>query len=376
MHGTVTRAATLKVGYFAQHQLDELDRGRQPLRSRAPADAGSRRKPKCAARVGAIGFSGLAANQRGEDAFRRREVAAAAGPGDLRRAASRHPRRADQPSRHRQPRRADRGDQRLSRRGDPGVARPLSAGSLRRPALAGGRRQGHSRSTAISTITGAWCSPTASAGRAVGSKSSPRADPGRGAPRRRRQARGNRAVAQADRAGRSRDRAADAPAPASSTPRSPTALCSRAIRRAPPSFPRRARRSWPRLPRRKRNGSPPARRLRPRELDCRSTARKRGRPRGCAVFGFAGFFAALLFRRRLGRGRRLGRAVDRLQPAGVESVDAGPRTAQIGQHDLAVAFVAGADVDVARPARRAAPRRIRSCRARRRPDLERPVRAD
>src|SRR6185437_11655704 len=24
-HGTVTRAATLKVGYFAQHQLDELD---------------------------------------------------------------------------------------------------------------------------------------------------------------------------------------------------------------------------------------------------------------------------------------------------------------------------------------------------------------
>ena len=40
-HGTVTRAATLKVGYFAQHQLDELDEDAQPLRSRAPADAGS-----------------------------------------------------------------------------------------------------------------------------------------------------------------------------------------------------------------------------------------------------------------------------------------------------------------------------------------------
>ena len=39
-HGTVTRAATLKVAYFAQHQLDELDAGRKRLRSRAPADAG------------------------------------------------------------------------------------------------------------------------------------------------------------------------------------------------------------------------------------------------------------------------------------------------------------------------------------------------
>src|SRR5476649_2408816 len=29
-HGTVTRAATLKVGYFAQHQLDELDEDRSP----------------------------------------------------------------------------------------------------------------------------------------------------------------------------------------------------------------------------------------------------------------------------------------------------------------------------------------------------------
>ncbi len=30
MHGTITRAAGLKVAYFAQHQLDELDAGREP----------------------------------------------------------------------------------------------------------------------------------------------------------------------------------------------------------------------------------------------------------------------------------------------------------------------------------------------------------
>ena len=35
------------------------------------------------------------------------------------------------------------------------------------------------------------------------------------------------------------------------------------------------------------------------------------------------------------------------QPAGVESVDAGPGAGQISEHDLALAFVAGADVDVA-----------------------------
>ena len=30
MQGTVTRAATLKVGYFAQHQLDELEGDASP----------------------------------------------------------------------------------------------------------------------------------------------------------------------------------------------------------------------------------------------------------------------------------------------------------------------------------------------------------
>jgi ATP-binding cassette subfamily F protein 3 len=61
MHGTVTRASTLKVGYFAQHQLDELDENESPY------DAVRRLMPdqpeaKVRARVGAIGFSGLAGN--------------------------------------------------------------------------------------------------------------------------------------------------------------------------------------------------------------------------------------------------------------------------------------------------------------------------
>jgi ATP-binding cassette subfamily F protein 3 len=61
MHGAVTRASTLKVGYFAQHQLDELDENESSY------DAVRRLMPdqpeaKVRARVGAIGFSGLAAN--------------------------------------------------------------------------------------------------------------------------------------------------------------------------------------------------------------------------------------------------------------------------------------------------------------------------
>ncbi len=61
MQGTVTRAANLKVGYFAQHQLDELEGDASPydhLRRLMP-DAP---EAKVRARVGSIGFSGLAAN--------------------------------------------------------------------------------------------------------------------------------------------------------------------------------------------------------------------------------------------------------------------------------------------------------------------------
>jgi ATP-binding cassette, subfamily F, member 3 len=59
--GKITRAANLKVGYFAQHQLDELDGEASPydhvrrLLPEAP-------EAKVRARVGAIGFSGEAAD--------------------------------------------------------------------------------------------------------------------------------------------------------------------------------------------------------------------------------------------------------------------------------------------------------------------------
>jgi len=61
MQGKVTRAGNLKVGYFAQHQLDELEAQRSPydhVRDLMPDQP----EAKVRARVGAIGFSGLAAN--------------------------------------------------------------------------------------------------------------------------------------------------------------------------------------------------------------------------------------------------------------------------------------------------------------------------
>ena len=61
MQGTITRAATLKVGYFAQHQLDELDEDASPYDHvrRLMPDAP---EAQVRGRAGAIGFSGLAAN--------------------------------------------------------------------------------------------------------------------------------------------------------------------------------------------------------------------------------------------------------------------------------------------------------------------------
>ena len=64
-HGTVTRAANLRVAYFAQHQLDELEPDASPYDHvrRLMPDAP---EAKVRARVGAIGFSGLAGNTKVE----------------------------------------------------------------------------------------------------------------------------------------------------------------------------------------------------------------------------------------------------------------------------------------------------------------------
>ncbi len=62
-HGTVTRAATLRVGYFAQHQVDELDLDGSPydhVRRLMPDQP----EAKVRGRVGTIGFSQQAANTK------------------------------------------------------------------------------------------------------------------------------------------------------------------------------------------------------------------------------------------------------------------------------------------------------------------------
>jgi ATP-binding cassette subfamily F protein 3 len=61
MQGRITRAANLRIGYFAQHQLDELEPEASPYDHvrRLMPDAP---ETKVRARVGAIGFSGLAGN--------------------------------------------------------------------------------------------------------------------------------------------------------------------------------------------------------------------------------------------------------------------------------------------------------------------------
>ena len=110
--GKMTRANRLQVGYFAQHQIDELEPGGSVydhVAERMRGEAVS----KIRGRAAMIGFSGARADTKVDFAVRRREGAPHDGPRRVRRTAAPHPRRADQPSRHRQPRRIDRGDQRL-----------------------------------------------------------------------------------------------------------------------------------------------------------------------------------------------------------------------------------------------------------------------
>jgi ATP-binding cassette subfamily F protein 3 len=114
-------------------------RGREPGPARAAADEGRARIAGARARR----RNGLFRRRRRHQGFRfvgRREGAPAARPRLLQRPASADPRRAHQPSGHRGALSADRGAQRLSRRGDPHLPRPASAGGLRRAAVARLRR--------------------------------------------------------------------------------------------------------------------------------------------------------------------------------------------------------------------------------------------
>ena len=60
-HGTVTRASTLRIGYFAQHQLDELD-GESSAYDHVRRLMPDTPESKIRGRVGVIGFSGQAAD--------------------------------------------------------------------------------------------------------------------------------------------------------------------------------------------------------------------------------------------------------------------------------------------------------------------------
>ena len=260
MTGTVTRAATLKVGYFAQHQVDELDMDGSPydhVRRLMPDTP----EAKVRGRVGAIGFSqarrqhqGFKTLSGGEKARLLLGLATFAAP---------HLIILDEPTNHLD---IDSRAALIEAINDyPGAVILVSHDRYLLEAcvdrlwlVAGGKVKpfdgdlddyrrhvlavGHPRKYRRLEIRGARRS-------------------GASAPRCGRQTRRNRALAQESLSSRTRDRAAHAPASASSTPPCRRRAVCHAIRRAPPNCRRRARKSLQRLPRRKRNGSPPARAL-------------------------------------------------------------------------------------------------------------------
>ena len=137
--GQIHKDGRIKVGWFHQHQIEALDPDDTPLdiiRRERPDDIESSRRSRLA-QFG-LGFDKqetTVANLSGGE--RARLLAQSRRDGG---AASADPRRADQPSRYRQPPRAARRAERLRRRGDPDHPRPLADGAGGRPALARGRR--------------------------------------------------------------------------------------------------------------------------------------------------------------------------------------------------------------------------------------------
>ena len=141
LKGEVRKSAKIDVAYFAQHQLDEL-RPSASAFAHVAARMPDAPEAKVRARCGRLRFS---RRQGGHARLRlvgRREGAPAHGARRVRRPAHAHPRRADQPSRHRQPHRPHGGDQRLRGRRHPGQPRPLPDRGLRRAPVAGGGRLG------------------------------------------------------------------------------------------------------------------------------------------------------------------------------------------------------------------------------------------
>ena len=152
MAGRKVASSKLRVGYFAQHQVDELELDETPLqhlaRLRPDEPPGKLRGRLAAGGIGADIVTTEVGRLSGGQKARLR-----AAPRHARRAAPDHPRRADQPSRHREPRGAGRGADRVRRRGDPGQPRPAPGRAGRRPAVAGEGRPGARPSTTTWTPT-------------------------------------------------------------------------------------------------------------------------------------------------------------------------------------------------------------------------------
>ena len=140
MAGKMSRSNKLRIGYFAQHQVDELYVDETPLdhlRRLRPDEAPGKWRSRLA------GF-GLNADQAETEVGRLSGAKSAAVAADRhhRRAAYADPRRADQPSGHRKPRGAGRGADRLFRRGGAGQPRHAPAVAGGGPAVAGLGRDG------------------------------------------------------------------------------------------------------------------------------------------------------------------------------------------------------------------------------------------
>ena len=139
--GEIRRGPKLRVGYFAQHQTDELVESDNPIdhMTRALPRASP---PQVRAQLARFGLDADRAETPVASLSGRREGAAAAVARHARGAAAADPGRAHQPPRHRRARGAGEGAGRLPGRGAADHPRSASGRADRRPAVAGRRRHG------------------------------------------------------------------------------------------------------------------------------------------------------------------------------------------------------------------------------------------
>ena len=164
--GHMQRERRIGVGWFHQHQIEALDPADTPLdilRRARPEDS----EQSYRSRLALVGDRlRQAVDDRGQS-FRRRASAPAAEPGRHGRAASADPRRAHQPSRHRQPPGPAGRAQRLWRRRHPDHPRSVADGTGGGPVMAGGGQYGG----AVRGRHGRLCAPRVGPGEGVGAGS-------------------------------------------------------------------------------------------------------------------------------------------------------------------------------------------------------------